>query len=112
MSAPTGGLFGSSAIINVREGSAFALDPVAIDNYSTEAQHYLSHDEDNFLLPSLASGNVTTSSMMVTTVAVKAKLVVTDVECTKDAGLLTRMPLTPTVALTLIRLPTCCWLRM
>lgn len=59
VSAPTGGLFGSSAVLNVAEGAAFAVDPVAIDNYSTKAQHYRPDDVNNFLLPSLASGDIT-----------------------------------------------------
>jgi len=65
LSAPTGGLFGSSAVLNIPQGVAYAIDPVAIDNYSTVAQHYLSDDANNFLLPSLASGDVTTSTITV-----------------------------------------------
>ncbi|QTR51526.1 hypothetical protein [Candidatus Thiothrix anitrata] len=65
ISAPTGGLFGSSAIINIGEGSAFAVDPIAIDNYSTAPQHHRADHTEQYLLPSLASGNVTTSSVMI-----------------------------------------------
>jgi hypothetical protein len=77
VSAPTGGLFGSSAVINVGEGSAFAVDPVAIDNYSTKPQHYRADDVNNYLLPSLASGDVTKSSVIVNNGA-GAQMVVTD----------------------------------
>jgi hypothetical protein len=95
MSAPTGGLFGSSAVINIEQGSAFALDPIAIDNYSTQAQHYLSHDPNNFLLPSLASGNVTTSSVMVRNSSGEGEMVVTDWNLQKDACLEDKDALTP-----------------
>ena len=57
-------LFGSSAILNIGEGAAFAVDPVAIENYSTEAQHTDPYDENRYLFPSLASGNVYESSIM------------------------------------------------
>ncbi|WMP18713.1 hypothetical protein [Thiothrix lacustris] len=87
LSAPTGGLFGSSAIINIKRGSAFAVDPVAIDNYSTQAQHYLSDDADNFLLPSLASGNVTSSSVMTKNSAGESEMVVTEWNKQTDACL-------------------------
>ncbi|OQX11989.1 MAG: hypothetical protein BWK73_16100 [Thiothrix lacustris] len=65
MSAPSGGLFGSSAVINVGEGSAFAVDPIAIDNYSTVAQHHRPDHTEEYLLPSLASGDVASSSVMI-----------------------------------------------
>lgn len=87
LTAPTGGLFGSSAILNVREGSAFAVDPVAIDNYSTQAQHYLPDDVNNFLLPSLASGNVTSSSVMTKKPSGESELVVTEWNTVKDTCL-------------------------
>ncbi len=95
LSAPTGGLFGSSAVINIGKGAAFALDPIAIDNYSTQAQHYLSHDPDNFLLPSLASGDVTSSSMMVRNASGEGEMVVTDWNLQKDACLEDKNELTP-----------------
>lgn len=95
MSAPTGGLFGSSAVINIEKGAAFAVDPVAIDNYSTRAQHYLSDDEDNFLLPSLASGDVKTSSIMVKNASGQGEMVVTEWNEQKDACLEDGDPLTP-----------------
>lgn len=86
ISAPTGGLFGSSAILNVAEGSAFSVDPVAIDNYSTKAQHYRADDVNNFLLPSLASGDVTSSSVMVTKPTGETEMVVTDWKSGAEVG--------------------------
>ena len=78
ISAPTGGLFGSSALINIDKGAAFAVNPIAIDNYSTKAQHYRADDVNNYLLPSLASGDVTTSSIMVKKATGDTEMVVTD----------------------------------
>ncbi|MEZ5447691.1 MAG: hypothetical protein R3E89_01225 [Thiolinea sp.] len=95
MSAPTGGLFGSSAVINVGRGSAYAIDPVAIDNYSTVAQHYLSDDPNNFLLPSLASGDVTDSSVMVKDANGEAELVETSWVTVPDTCLNDGDDLTP-----------------
>ncbi|HPE61888.1 MAG TPA: hypothetical protein PLB10_16265 [Thiolinea sp.] len=95
MSAPTGGLFGSSAVINVPKGSAFAIDPVAIDNYSTQAQHYLSDDPDNFLLPSLASGDINTSSILARDANGDAELVETEWNTVPDTCLNDNDPLTP-----------------
>ncbi|PID49953.1 MAG: hypothetical protein CR991_03905 [Proteobacteria bacterium] len=87
LSAPTGGLFGSSAVLNIAEGAAYAVDPTAIENYSTVAQHYLSHDPDNFLLPSLASGNVMTSNIMVKNNMGTTDMVETTWKATEDACL-------------------------
>lgn len=95
LSAPTGGLFGSSAVINIEKGTAYAIDPIAIDNYSTQAQHYLSDDPDNFLLPSLASGNVTSSSIMVRNPTGEGEMVVTEWHTQKDACLEDKDDLTP-----------------
>ncbi|MGB0845705.1 MAG: hypothetical protein ACPGSM_03225 [Thiolinea sp.] len=95
LAAPSGGLFGSSAVINVSKGSAFAIDPVAIDNYSTVAQHYLSDDPENFLLPSLASGDVVQSSVMVKDAYGEAELVETTWNTTEDACLEDGDTLTP-----------------
>ena len=70
---PTGGLQGSSILLDVANGAAFVADPVALVNYAvsegaapaaTGAQYYLPDDGDYFLLPSLASGNVMTSEVM------------------------------------------------
>ena len=95
ISAPTGGLFGSSAVLNVAEGSAFAVDPVAIDNYSTKAQHYRPDDVNNFLLPSLASGDVNTSSVMVKKATGESELVVTEWNTVTDTCLNDGDALTP-----------------
>jgi hypothetical protein len=43
------------------DGSAFVNEATALDNYSTQAQHWRPDDAANFLLPSLASGDVNTS---------------------------------------------------
>ena len=95
LSAPTGGLFGSSAVLNVPQGVAFAVDPVAIDNYSTVPQHYLSDDPNNFLLPSLASGNVNTSSITVKDVNGENELVTTTWGSVPDTCLNDKDDLTP-----------------
>jgi hypothetical protein len=39
MGPPTGGLFGSSAIVNVANGTYFAIAPSVIDGFSTVSQH-------------------------------------------------------------------------
>ncbi len=65
LSAPTGGLMGSSAILNVAEGTAMAVDPVALENYTHEPYHTRPDDTVNFELPSLASGSVETSQILV-----------------------------------------------
>ncbi|MEN9503394.1 MAG: hypothetical protein RI964_2679 [Pseudomonadota bacterium] len=95
VSAPTGGLFGSSAVLNVAEGAAFAVDPVAIDNYSTKAQHYRPDDVNNFLLPSLASGDITTSSVMVMKPTGESELVETEWNTVTDTCLNDGDSLTP-----------------
>lgn len=60
--APTGGLSGYAVLIDIAQGSAYEIQPVALRNYQhTHAQHYLSYDPDFQLLPSFASGNDTTS---------------------------------------------------
>jgi hypothetical protein len=70
--SPDGGLFGNTILLNTQTGSAYVIDPVAFQNYanngiavpnpgvlaSTGAQHYVSDDQTDYLLPSLASGNV------------------------------------------------------
>lgn len=94
LSKPTGGLFGSSAVINLEQGNAMNIDPVAIDNYSTEPQHYNPTDSSTYSLPSLASGNVTQSSKMVQTATGDSELVVTqwktiDDPCLNDGDKLT-----------------------
>ncbi|MCF6202246.1 MAG: hypothetical protein L3J59_01050 [Methylococcaceae bacterium] len=68
---PTGGLQGSSILLDVANGAAFVADPVALVNYAfddagvaTGAQYYLPDDANFFLFPSLASGNVMTSEVI------------------------------------------------
>ncbi len=61
--APSGGLSGFSILLQTTTGAAFVADATAIDNYSTVPQHFLSHDEITYLLPSLASGNVSSSTI-------------------------------------------------
>ncbi|PID34061.1 MAG: hypothetical protein CR976_02260, partial [Thiotrichales bacterium] len=78
LSAPTGGLMGSSAVLNVAEGAAFAVDPVAFDNYTSEAHHTRPDDTQNFDLPSLSSGSITSSEVMVKKDDGTVDLVVTD----------------------------------
>jgi hypothetical protein len=60
---PTGGIFGSSAILNVAEGTAFAVDPVALNGVFKTAQHTDPFDPVNYKFPSLASGDVMESSV-------------------------------------------------
>ncbi|WP_428355690.1 hypothetical protein [Methyloprofundus sp.] len=57
ITAPTGGLVGSSILIDGAHVAGFVAEPASVTNYSTTAQHYLSSDENFYLLPSLASGN-------------------------------------------------------
>lgn len=57
ITAPTGGLVGSSILIDAANIAGFVAEPASIINYSTIAQHYLSSDENFYLLPSLASGS-------------------------------------------------------
>jgi hypothetical protein len=56
-----GGITGYSILLNYEVGAAFVADATAIAAYTTVPQHYRPDDADNYLLPSLASGNVTTS---------------------------------------------------
>lgn len=59
--APTGGLVGTSILIDTANVTGFVAEPISVENYSTRAQHYLSSDEHFYLLPSLASGSVATA---------------------------------------------------
>ncbi len=70
---PTGGLQGSSILLDVANGAAFVADPVALVNYANDttvangmngAQYYLPDDSLYFLFPSLASGNVQGSEVI------------------------------------------------
>jgi len=58
---PLGGLYAFEVLLNTPTGSAFIADGTAIDHYSTKSQHYRPDDPTNFLLPSLASGDVSTT---------------------------------------------------
>ena len=94
MGTPIGGLVGVSILLNTQTGSAYVVDPVAINNYGAHstttlpgtydiqgqritlkptnalantgngAQHYRSDDPRTFLLPSYSSGNVQTSEVV------------------------------------------------
>ncbi len=55
---PQGGLVGSSILVDRVSIAGFVAEPISVTNYSTRAQHYLSSDENFYLLPSLASGSV------------------------------------------------------
>ncbi len=55
--APTGGLSGYTIFLQASTGAAYVADPAVIDNYSTFQQHYRSDDPNDYLLPSLASGD-------------------------------------------------------
>ncbi|BCX80659.1 hypothetical protein MIT9_P0233 [Methylomarinovum caldicuralii] len=58
LSKPTGGIYAFEVLLNTPTGSAFIAEGTAIDHYSTRSQHYRPDDPVNFLLPSLASGDV------------------------------------------------------
>ncbi|MCU7917774.1 MAG: hypothetical protein KZQ95_05385 [Candidatus Thiodiazotropha sp. (ex Epidulcina cf. delphinae)] len=62
--APTGGLNAYAIMINVSTGAAFVEQGTHIDDYATVPQHYRSNDSSNYLLPSLASGDVQTANML------------------------------------------------
>ncbi len=68
---PTGGINAVAYVINTGTGMAFLEQGIHIDNYSTVAQHYPVSNSpfcsSYYLLPSLASGDVTTASMLDTT---------------------------------------------
>jgi hypothetical protein len=55
--APTGGLHGYAILINNETGAAYVEEGTHINSYSSVPQHYQSDDQDNYLLPSLASGD-------------------------------------------------------
>ncbi len=91
--APTGGLYGFLVLLNTAQGSAFIAEATAIDNYSTRSQHFLSDDVNNFLLPSLASGDV--SSTMVAAPNVDGAEILTGWPLTIDSALNDGDPYTP-----------------
>ncbi|MFI0413193.1 MAG: hypothetical protein ACH255_03550 [Candidatus Thiodiazotropha sp.] len=61
---PTGGLNAYSIMINTGTGAAFVEQGTHVDDYATVAQHYRSDDQSNYLLPSLASGDVVVANML------------------------------------------------
>ncbi|MCU7947917.1 MAG: hypothetical protein KZQ72_14980 [Candidatus Thiodiazotropha sp. (ex Cardiolucina cf. quadrata)] len=70
---PTGGLNAYAIMINVGSGAAFVEQGTHVNDYATVAQHYRSNDASNYLLPSLASGDNPTASMLdATGLAVKS----------------------------------------
>ncbi|MCU7855519.1 MAG: hypothetical protein KZQ79_07480, partial [Candidatus Thiodiazotropha sp. (ex Lucinoma borealis)] len=72
---PTGGLNAYAIMINVGSGAAFVEQGTHVNDYATVAQHYRSNDASNYLLPSLASGDNLTASMLdATGLAVKSQV--------------------------------------
>ena len=59
-----GGITAYEILINGATGAAFVQEATAVNGYATVPQHYRSDDFVNYLLPSLASGNVPISSWL------------------------------------------------
>jgi hypothetical protein len=61
MRAPTGGLFGSAAVLNVELGTMYSFNATAINGWADtlDANDFL-HQRPGTVLPSLNSGNITT----------------------------------------------------
>jgi hypothetical protein len=59
-----GGITAYAIMINVASGAAFVEPGTHIDDYATLPQHYRSNDSSYYLLPSLASGDVTQAHML------------------------------------------------
>ena len=57
--APSGGLFGGAAVINVANGAMYSYDAKAINGYSDEQRFGTLHGEPGDSFPSLNSGNIT-----------------------------------------------------
>jgi len=68
LTAPTGGLYGHVILLNNATGAAYVAQAAAIDHWSTVSQHYRPDDVNNFLLPSLASGDVRSTMVLVPSV--------------------------------------------
>ncbi|NOQ63028.1 MAG: hypothetical protein GQ582_00775 [Methyloprofundus sp.] len=64
LTGPTGGLVGSSVLIDFERFAGFVAEPISVTHYATLPQHYLSSDENFYLLPSLASGDVYTADFL------------------------------------------------
>jgi hypothetical protein len=60
LAAPTGGLMGAASLINVRSGSDFSYDAVALANWQTGTPNYSRAGD---VLPRLTGGNVVTSTI-------------------------------------------------
>lgn len=67
---PMGGLVGTSILIDAEHIAGFVAEPTSVIHYSTIAQHYLSSDENFYLLPSLASGSSAVSDRVNTATTV------------------------------------------
>ncbi|MET0007481.1 MAG: hypothetical protein ABW109_06410 [Candidatus Thiodiazotropha sp. 6PLUC4] len=59
-----GGITAYAIMINAASGAAFVEPGTHIDDYATLPQHYRSNDSSYYLLPSLASGDVTQAHML------------------------------------------------
>ncbi len=64
---PTGGLHAFAILMNTATGAAFVEEGTHLNDYADLPQHYMSDDQNNYLLPSLASGNSPIASMLDTT---------------------------------------------
>ena len=62
--APGGGLHAFAILLNTATGAAFVEEGTHLDGYATVPQHYQSDDQDNYLLPSLASGDDLTAQII------------------------------------------------
>ncbi|MET0067261.1 MAG: hypothetical protein ABW076_13020 [Candidatus Thiodiazotropha sp.] len=62
--ADRGGINAYAIMINVGSGAAFVEEGTHVDDYATVPQHYRSNDASNYLLPSLASGDVQVATML------------------------------------------------
>ncbi len=87
LTQPTGGLFGSSAILNVTKGVATAIAPVALENFTKISYHTKPDDKLNQHLPSLASGSVHTSEILKDGGGTPQLVTTTWNELNKDPGL-------------------------
>jgi hypothetical protein len=62
--ANRGGINAYAIMINVTAGAAFVEQGVHIDGYTSVPQHYRSNDRANYLLPSLASGDIVQADIL------------------------------------------------
>ncbi|NOQ14327.1 MAG: hypothetical protein GQ583_07620 [Methyloprofundus sp.] len=88
LSKPTGGLIGTSIFIDTLNTAGYVAEPTSIVNYSTIPQHYLSSDQNFYLLPSLASGSIQSTESFTYDAAGAPMLVTRDYPTvTRDWGL-------------------------